>query len=143
MPEIEIRFSVVADQAGERKRLRPRSREDRVGEGLPTLVTWRRFLSGVLPGIGEDQVPNHPLVTGVSFTRFALKKRDGFTVKSKSYFLFLVQFAHELIERRKLAFWDSAQFPNDLTFVICVSNRFFLHRFCPSRTGLNANSLRR
>jgi hypothetical protein len=29
MPEIETRFSVVADQAAERKRLRPRSREDR------------------------------------------------------------------------------------------------------------------
>jgi len=29
MPEVETRFSVVADQAAERKRLRPRSREDR------------------------------------------------------------------------------------------------------------------
>jgi len=29
MPEIETRFSVAADQVGERKRLRPRSREDR------------------------------------------------------------------------------------------------------------------
>ena len=105
----------------------------------PTLVTWRRFLFGVLPGIGEDEVTNHSLVTRVSFTRFALEKRDGFAVESQRYLLFLVQFAHELIERRKLAFWDSAQFPNDLTFVICISNRFFLHRFfC-----LFANSLRR
>ena len=110
-----------------------------VREALPTLVTWRRFLFGVLPGIGEDEVTNHSLVTRVSFTRFALEKRDGFAVESQSYLLFLVQFAHELIERRKLAFWDSAQFPNDLTFVICVFNRFFLHRFfC-----LFANSLRR
>ena len=31
-------------------------------------------LSGVLPSVGEDQVANHSLVTGVSFTRFALKK---------------------------------------------------------------------
>src|SRR5882762_1044604 len=131
------------NQRSERKRLRPRSKEDRVGEALPTLVTWRRFLSGVLPGIGEDEVTNHSLVTRVSFTRFALEKRDGFAVESQRYLLFLVQFAHELIERRKLAFWDSAQFPNDLTFVICISNRFFLHRFCPSRTGPNANSLRR
>ena len=108
-------------------------------KGLPTLVTWRRFLFGVLPGIGEDEVTNHSLVTRVSFTRFALEKRDGFTVESQRYLLFLVQFAHQLIERRKLAFWDSAQFPNDLTFVICISNRFFLHGFfC-----LFANSLRR
>jgi len=97
------------------------------------------LLSGVLPGIGEDEVTNHSLVTRVSFTRFAFEKRDGFAVESQGYLLFLVQFAHELIERRKLAFGDSAQFPNDLTFVICISNRFFLHRFfC-----LFANSLRR
>ena len=49
----------------------------------------------MLPGIGEDEVTNHSLVTRVSFTRFALEKRDGFTVESQSYLLFLVEFAHE------------------------------------------------
>ena len=110
-----------------------------IGEALPTLVTWRRFLSGVLPGIGEDEVTNHSLVTRVSFTRFALEKLDGFAVESQSYLLFLVEFAHELIERRKLAFSQGAQISNDLALIVCVSNRFFLHRFfC-----LSANSLRR
>ena len=116
--------------------------------GLGVALTWQNILYcfigcflgtlvGVLPGIGEDEVTNHSLVTRVSFTRFALEERDGFAVECQSYLLFLVQFAHELIERRKLAFWDSAQLPNDLTFVICISNRFFLHRFfC-----LSANSL--
>ena len=133
--EEEIKDPYVLEFLG----LKDEYSESDIEEALPTLVTWRRFLFGVLPGIGEDEVTNHSLVTRVSFTRFALEKRDGFAVESQSYLLFLVQFAHELIERRKLAFWDSAQFPNDLTFVICISNRFFLHRFfC-----LFANSLRR
>ena len=104
-------------------------RRSEVGEALPTLVTWRRFLSGVLPGIGEDEVTNHSLVTRVSLLASRLKNEMASPSRAKSYLLFLVQFAHELIERRKLAFWDSTQFPNDLTFVICISNRFFLHRF--------------
>src|SRR5437870_1993473 len=91
--------------------------------------TWRRFLSGVLPGVGEDQVTNHPLVTGVSLTRFALKKRDRLAIKSEGYLLSLAQFAHKLIERRKLTFSERAQFPNDLAPVICIFNRFFLHKF--------------
>ncbi len=99
-----------------------------VREALPTLVTWRRFLFGVLPGIGEDEVTNHSLVTRVSFTRFALEKLDGFAVESQSYLLFLVQFAHQLIERSKLALSQGAQISNDLALIVCVSNRFFLHR---------------
>ena len=46
------------------------SQRPEIGEALPTLATWRRFLSGVLPGIGEDEVTNHSLVTRVSFARF-------------------------------------------------------------------------
>ena len=140
--KLKSRVRKESDVGGQPRNYRGRpmaaGQRPETGEALPTLVTWRRFLFGVLPGIGEDEVTNHSLVTRVSFIRFALEKLDGFAVESQSYLLFLVQFAHELIERRKLAFWG-AQISNDLALIVCVSNRFFLHRFfC-----LSANSLRR
>jgi hypothetical protein len=119
MAGIRTRFSVVSDQAA----------EEEVSSHQSLLISRaaeRR--RGVLPGIGEDEVTNHSLITSVSFTRFALEKLDGFAVESQSYLLFLVHFAHELIERRKLALSQGAQISNDLALIVCVSNRFFLHR---------------